>query len=126
MAIKEKKKAEEVSNEIEIPEGKEIKDIKITCPKHGDITKSTYLFTYDITVDDHVETFQCGYCIPCINEYLMKLQEEGKIEKIVLSPVIGDIEKKKDNKTEVEDAKVVEEKKEEKDEAVKSDEKASD
>lgn len=93
MAIKQANK-----KEMEIPEGQEIKDVRVVCKKHGDITNSVLMISY--TTEDN-ETgkktdVQCGYCIPCLNEYLLSLEKEGKISSTSFVPIYGPKDEKKD------------------------------
>lgn len=74
-----------------IPEGQEIKDIRVICKKHGDVTDSTLMLSYSINDKETGKktNYQCGYCIPCLNEYLMKLEKEGELAGIGFAPVLG-------------------------------------
>ena len=89
MAIKEKKDL----NSFTIPEGKRLKDFKIYCKKHGDITKSASFFNYTTTSEGKKTVHRAVFCIPCICEYLVKLQSEGQLAEIAAVPIIEDIPK---------------------------------
>lgn len=98
MAIKEVK--EEAEKPYEIPEGKVLKDVKVYCKKHGDITKSASFFSYETKKPDGtVDQKRAIFCIPCICEYLTELQKEGKLAEHALVPIYED-EKKEDSATE--------------------------
>jgi hypothetical protein len=76
---------------FQIPEGKELKDARVVCDRHGDITKSALFFSYTTTgKNGENQKHNCIYCIPCLNEYLESLQKEGKLGTIALVPIIGD------------------------------------
>lgn len=77
--------------EFTIPEGQEIKSARVVCKKHGDITDSVLMVSYTTTDKETNKNikYQCGYCIPCLNEYLMKLEKAGEISSIGFIPVLG-------------------------------------
>ena len=102
MAIKEKKDL----NSFTIPEGKRLKDFKIFCKKHGDITKSASFFNYTTTADGKKSVHRAVFCIPCICEYLVKLQSEGQLAEIAAVPIIEDIP---EGETEVADEEIADE-----------------
>lgn len=87
MAIKEKKDL----SSFTIPEGKRLKDFKIYCKKHGEITKSASFFNYTTTAEGKKSVHRAVFCIPCICEYLVKLQSEGELAEIAAVPIIEDI-----------------------------------
>ena len=79
-----------------------MKDFKIYCKKHGDITKSASFFNYTTTSEGKKTVHRAVFCIPCICEYLVKLQSEGQLEEIAAVPIIEDIpEDEKEIKDEV-------------------------
>ena len=77
---------------------KMITGYKAICKKHGDITNAAYYFDYKIVNHEtgKEEVYKSIYCIPCINEYLMSLQKEGKIPEIALVAMEASDEKKED------------------------------
>jgi len=94
MAFKERKL-------IEIPEGKEIKEYRLICKKHGDVSEGTVAFEYNETdKDDKVTVKRAVYCLACINEFLQSLQKEGKLSTIGVLPVLVDKNSNEDKKEE--------------------------
>lgn len=85
---------------FEIPEGKELKDFKIYCSKHGIINDAAVAFSYSTTNDKTgiIEKRNCIYCIACLNEYLAKLQDKGELGLIGAVPILGDKAKTEEKK----------------------------
>ena len=99
MAIKEVK--EKAEKPYEIPEGKVLKDVKVYCKKHGDITKSASFFSYETKKPDGtIDQKKAIFCIPCICEYLTELQKEGKLAEHALVPIYEDAPEKKEESKE--------------------------
>lgn len=88
MAIKEKVD----NNSFVIPEGKKLKEMKIFCKKHGDITKCSSYFNYTTNTEGETSVHRAIFCIPCICEYLVKLQSQGELAELAAVPIIEDIE----------------------------------
>lgn len=74
-----------------IPDGQEVKSIRVICKKHGDISDAVVMLNYSIKDKETGKNIQykCGYCIPCLNEYLMKLEKAGELAGIGFVPVFG-------------------------------------
>lgn len=84
---------EESKNTVEIPEGKELKSVRVVCEKHGDVTNACAFFSYETkNAAGKLVKENAAYCIPCINEYLHKLQAAGEIGKLSLVPIVADKE----------------------------------
>lgn len=78
-----------------------IKDARVICAKHGDITKSALYFSYKSkTKDGKIEAHNCVFCIPCIAEYLEKLQKAGELADLKMVPVLEDANEGTDDKSE--------------------------
>lgn len=95
MAVEEKKDLEEqLSKTFVIPEGKELANARVLCEHHGDITDSAFFFSYQTkTKEGKTVSHNNVFCIPCISEYLEKLQTNGELGKIVIQPILRDIAK---------------------------------
>ena len=79
----------------------EIKDARVICAKHGDITKSALYFSYKSkTKDGKIEAHNCVFCIPCIAEYLEKLQKAGELADLKMIPVLEDANEGTSDKSE--------------------------
>lgn len=62
--------------------------IRLTCPKHGDVSTSSLYLTFKkapTTEGDKEETQQFLYCLPCLNEVLLNLQKAGTISTLDVS-----------------------------------------
>lgn len=78
-----------------------IKDARVICAKHGDITKSALYFSYKSkTKDGKIEAHNCVFCIPCIAEYLEKLQKAGELADLKMIPVLEDANEGTSDKSE--------------------------
>lgn len=79
---------------ITIPDGQELKELKVYCEKHGDVTKASVYINYSIGDKAAKKEIECKniYCLACLNDLLTKFQQNGEIGKIALVPVIGDKE----------------------------------
>ncbi len=60
------------------------KPVRLTCPKHGDVTTSALYMTFNNPTADATgkKVDQFLYCLPCLNEVLLSLQKEGAIQQL--------------------------------------------
>jgi hypothetical protein len=59
--------------------------VRLTCPKHGDVTQTALLLNFP----NGEKPMQFIYCLPCLNEVLLALQKEGAVQTLkvdVLNP----------------------------------------
>lgn len=87
-----------------------VKGFRVVCEKHGDVTGASCYFDYKVLDKENNKSknYQSIYCIPCLNEYLMSLQEEGKIPKVMLYEVDEPVEKENGEAEETTEEKAIE------------------
>lgn len=54
---------------------------KYICPKHGDVTTKIMTITFE-NPEDYEKPFVYMYCLEDLNELLLELQKEGKLNII--------------------------------------------
>lgn len=83
------RKENESVGTITVPDGKELKSIRVFCSKHGDVSDAcigvqttSQKITGEKTIKPNI------YCIECLNDLLESFQKDGLIGKIALIPVV--------------------------------------
>lgn len=69
-----------------ILDGKEVKNIRIRCSKHGDISQGSIYLRYTTIMENDKKTIVNNnnlMCMCCLNELYMELQKEPKLNKTV-------------------------------------------
>lgn len=94
--------AEEKTNEVKeenspkkftIPKGMYVKDQRVFCSKHGEITEAYKPYTFVETEPDGTEK-QVGalLCLRCFADWIVAQQKDGTFGKIAIQPILAPIE----------------------------------
>lgn len=82
--INQVNKTNENEKEPMVLNGKEVKNIRIRCSKHGDISQGSIYLRYTTIMENDKKTIVNNnnlMCMCCLNELYMELQKEPKTEK---------------------------------------------
>ena len=89
-------KSTEKVKEFKIPEGMRLKDTKLFCKKHGEITDKSFFLSYILqpsadSEDKRPKKRNHVFCTACLCEYLESLKESGVLAEIGIVPVFEKI-----------------------------------
>lgn len=71
----------------------EKKAVNLICPVHGDVTKSVLVVSLEDLANPPAEgetakPVQYLYCLHCVNDLLLGLQETGKLPKVTVQEAL--------------------------------------
>lgn len=73
----------------------DVESFKISCSKHKDVTNATVNINFaSRAADGSVKEHHYIYCLACLNELLLGFQNEGKIGKVSITPIVKKDEEK--------------------------------
>lgn len=68
--------------------------VRLICPKHGEVTTSALYLNFK----NEDKSEQYLYCIPCLNELLLKFQKDGDIQQLQVEVPAAQVSSTEENK----------------------------